>query len=141
MNNETIEFLNSRKLSLNIFDKLLKHKPVLSDEWIEVFSLYVVSIPLFNKFMFICMLDSFDRRSDEFKWIVPIHIKMMNDEMYKKLFYEATVDHIVNHGEDLMNASMDYLVEQNWVRLPSKKSPYYRHFYTDDEDRNFDIEA
>ena len=101
MKNMLIEFLESKFLTIWLFDQLIKHKPELDDSWLDVISQYLVNIPKYNKCMFVILVDNLSRISEEYKYITKIHIRMLDKKgHYEKYFYNTLVD--VTKKEDNM---------------------------------------
>jgi len=75
---------------------LVSSKPEFTDKEQANVALFLIDMPLDCAAIFVTSIDTFDRKSDEFKYATTLHVSLMKNPKYKEMFYEA----IVSCGKD-----------------------------------------
>jgi len=72
-------------------------RPLPQDKECENIILFLTDMPIDTAALFITMIDNYERRTPEFKYLTKIHVKLMPDERYRTDFYEE-VDKLAQSG-------------------------------------------
>jgi len=60
---------------------------------------FLADCPVDTSAIFVTTIDTYDRSSDEFKYVTSLHVEMMNIPHYKTMFYEAVVNCSSGNGK------------------------------------------
>jgi len=71
---------------------LTSSRPEYGEKELRNVAEFLASAPIDIAAIFVSQIDTFNRSSEEFRYVTGIHSKLMNNPLYKKKFYDSIVE-------------------------------------------------